>query len=385
MDQTQACLLSGAGALLLDAGKSEEAKFMFTAALFWDPQEPTALANLGYMALTGGHVDSARGYYEAALRRDPNMALAHHGLATIFERNGDTHSANRHRQAGMAARPLTITRYAGTGEPVRVLLLGSKDSNNVSVERHMDDRVFLSMSLVVEYFDPRAALPPHDLVFNTVADADAASEALHLAAHFIAKSNAPVINAPAKILATGREDNARRLSAIPGVRTPRIRTFKRIELDAADAMDVLAAAGFTPPFLLRAPGYHTGLHFERVATAVDLELVLASLPGDEVLAIEYLDAYGPDGRARKYRMMAIGGALYPLHLAIAPQWKVHYFSADMSENAENRAQDAAYLADPAAVLGPCVMETLARIAATPRSRVCRDGLRPRRGRQRAAL
>ena len=63
-----------------------------------------------------------------------------------------------------------------------------------------------------------------------------------------------------------------------------------------------------------------------------------SLPGEELLAIEYLDARGSDGQARKYRVMMIGGRLYPLHLAISKNWKVHYFTADMAEHADYRGR-----------------------------------------------
>jgi len=35
------------------------------------------------------------------------------------------------------------------------------------------------------------------------------------------------------------------------------------------------------------------------------------------LVIEYLDARGTDGNAQKYRVMMIGGRIYPLHLAIS--------------------------------------------------------------------
>jgi hypothetical protein len=70
-----------------------------------------------------------------------------------------------------------------------------------------------------------------------------------------------------------------------------------------------------------------------------------------VLAIEYLDARGADGCARKYRVMMVGGELYPLHLAISQDWKIHYFSADMAERAEHRAEEAIFLADMPAALG----------------------------------
>jgi hypothetical protein len=59
--------------------------------------------------------------------------------------------------------------------------------------------------------------------------------------------------------------------------------------------------------------------------------------------------------------MMIGGRLYPLHLAISSRWKIHYFTADMSEHPEHRAEDAAFLADMAGVLGPSVMRRLEQV------------------------
>ena len=44
--------------------------------------------------------------------------------------------------------------------------------------------------------------------------------------------------------------------------------------------------------------------------------VVASLPGHELLAIEFLDARGPDGDVRKYRVVCVDGRLFPVHLAI---------------------------------------------------------------------
>jgi hypothetical protein len=67
---------------------------------------------------------------------------------------------------------------------------------------------------------------------------------------------------------------------------------------------------------------------------------------------------------RKYRVLFIGGRLYPLHLAISPNWKVHYFSADMTDRADHRAEEAAFLADMAGALGAGTIAALERIAAT---------------------
>jgi hypothetical protein len=91
---------------------------------------------------------------------------------------------------------------------------------------------------------------------------------------------------------------------------------------------------------------------------------VAALPGDDLLAIAFLDARGADGQTRKYRVMFIDGVLYPLHLAIARDWKVHYFTSDMVERPEHRAEEAAFLADMRGTLGGQVVAALERIRDT---------------------
>jgi len=109
----------------------------------------------------------------------------------------------------------------------------------------------------------------------------------------------------------------------------------------------------------------------RVESVAELGDGLAELGGSraaagEVTAIEYLDARGADGWVRKYRVMMVGGRLYPLHLAISKQWKVHYFSADMRDRPEHREEEAKFLADMPGVLGEKAMAALERLLATMR-------------------
>src|SRR5208282_5864051 len=125
--------------------------------------------------------------------------------------------------------------------------------------------------------------------------------------------------------------------------TPRIEMLSPTLLAAPGACQRLAACGLDFPFLLRSPGFHTGQHFLCVNSAEELAAAAASLPGKEVMAIEYLDARGRDGKTRKYRVMIIDGRMYPLHLAVSEQWKVHYFTAAMELHAEHQAEEAAFL------------------------------------------
>jgi glutathione synthase/RimK-type ligase-like ATP-grasp enzyme len=195
-----------------------------------------------------------------------------------------------------------------------------------------------------------------------IGDADLCNPALEAAARFAKTASAPVINTPSAVIRTGRASNAQRLRALPGVVTPRTVIIPRAILTGPKAGVTLSADGFLFPLLLRSPGFHTGHHFVFVDSATELPGVAAGLPGDNLFVIEYLDARGADGNSRKYRVMIVDGRIYPMHLAISRQWKVHYFTADMTDSADHRSEDAAFLANMPAVLGQKAMTSLERIA-----------------------
>jgi glutathione synthase/RimK-type ligase-like ATP-grasp enzyme len=227
----------------------------------------------------------------------------------------------------------------------------------------LDDRVFQIFVVLPEFFDPKVPLPPHQVVFNAIGDADRAAPALAAAQSVVALTAARVINQPAAVLATGRADHAR-LSRLPGVVAPATVSLPRELLSSPDAAATVARHGFRYPLLLRTPGFHTGRHFLLVENPAALAAAVAALPGRELTVIEFLNARAADGKVRKYRVMMIGGELYPLHVAISSHWKIHYFTAEMAEQADNRAEDAEFLENIPEVLGPRAMEALAHIQAT---------------------
>jgi hypothetical protein len=350
--------------LLYKAGMTQEALTCYEAAVAKHPGNAIGHANFAFMLLRGGDAARAREHYEAALRIDPNNLEAHRGLALALAERGESAQAQAHREAGFRNAPITSLPYRGEGRPVRVLVLVSASPGNTRTDAFLDDRLFAVSKLVVEYYDSTVALPEHDLVFNAVGDADICGEALNAAERILELVEAPVLNPPAAIRATGRAGNAARLARLDGVRAPRTLEIERAALLAPDAARRLAAEGLTFPLLVRAPGYHAGKHFEKVDRPEELASAAASLPGDRAIVIEFVDTRGADAKVRKYRAIFAGGGVYPLHLAIAPQWKVHYFSAEMDEHPEHRAEEEAYLRDPGEALGPRAMEALARVRET---------------------
>ncbi len=349
--------LNNLGALLNRTGRRSAARLCYAEAARLHPEQAAGHVNLAHLLHRGGDIEAARHHYEAALGVDADQAEAHRGLANLLEDCGEAEVAALHRARGWRGRPLVHIPCRGDVLPIRVLLLISAVGGNIATAPLLDERIFDVFALAAEFFEPAMDLPPHDLMINGIGDADACAEALEAAPAIVARSGRPVINHPARVQASGRLETRARLAGIPGLVLPRMALFAREGLDAA----ALAARGFSFPLLLRAPGFHTGRHFVRVGDADALPLALASLPGDRVLAIEFFPARGMDKRFRKYRVMMIGGALYPLHLAIAPEWKVHYFTAAMAEEAAHREEEARFLADMAGVLGEGAMAALGAV------------------------
>jgi hypothetical protein len=328
------------------------------------PDSAIAHTHLASVLHDAGRSDEAVAHFERAIAIDPTTASAHHGLASIFSERGDEQAATRERRLGYTHRPVTFGRFRGEGDPVRVLLLGVDGEGNIPTKSLFDDRIFAIVSLLVGFYDAEQALPPHDVVFNAIGDADRCALELTAANALLAHTRAPVINPPGNVLVTGRVANGERLRELEDVITPRFAIFPRWLLDRTQTAAALEASGFGWPLLLRVPGYHTGQHFLKVETAGDAAAALASLPGTAVIAIAFLDTRGKDGSFRKYRVITIDGKIFPLHLAVSRDWKVHYFSADMVDNPEHRAEDAAFLEDPRGVIGERAYAALERIVAT---------------------
>jgi tetratricopeptide (TPR) repeat protein len=350
--------LNDLGTLLYATGYRTAARTAYSEAASRHPEDATSHVNLANVLYQNGEFEAAREHYETALRCAPDFAEAHQGMSYALAELGDAERAAWHRRKGFEQRALQPLPYRGDGPPVSLLLLISAVGGNIPTRSFLDDRVFQTTVVVPEFSQP---LPRHQLIFNAIGDADLNVEALKAAQSVAALSGAPVLNDPSAVLATGRSDNARRLARLAGVIAPETVTLTREVLSSHDAETTLMRHGLRFPLLLRTPGFHTGRHFVRVDRAGALQEAVAGLPGAELTAIQYLDSRGPDGKVRKYRVMMIDGALYPLHVAISSHWKIHYFTAEMAERAEHRAEDAEFLENMPAVLGPRAMAALEQI------------------------
>jgi hypothetical protein len=364
LDPSHLGALNQLGNLLAAAGHKVEARRLFSEAVAKFPNDPMSRVNLASLLIEEGELEKAREHCEMALKFDPNCRQAHSGLLLVFTKLGRLEQAAWHRRAAFQGRCVIPVSYRGERSPITVLELISTTRCISRITSFLLDQVFQKYLVVTDFYDSTTILPPHQLVVNSIGDADLASAALAGAQSLLAHTKAPVINPPAAVLATSRCDIARRLSAIPGVIAPKTVTLSRKLLAAPGARSTLTHRSFKFPLLLRTPGHHGGDHFLRVETLDELPAAVAQLPGAELTVIQYLDGRAPDGKTRKYRVMMIDGRLYPLHVAISSNWKVHYFTADMRDSTEHRAEDAEFIENMTGVLGFRAMAALEQIQKT---------------------
>ncbi len=331
-------------------GYRNAAKSLYARAVELHPNNPKGHVNLANL-LVESDLARAREHYEAALKIDPEHVEANRGMAYVLTRLRDEDRAAVHRRKAFENRAVMEFPFTGSGQPIRVLLLASASGGTIPMRHHLDEQIFLTMVVFAEFYDLQKPLPPHDIVFNTIGDADLCREALEAASRIVERTTAPIINQPRNVLLTGRMEICRRLGEIENVIAPKITEISREVLEGDGAEAWLAREGFSFPVLVRAPGFHTGRFFEQYEDAASLRAGVGQMPGQKMMVIQYVDLRKPDGKIRKYRVMMIDGHLYPLHAAISHHWKIHYFTAEMADNEQNRAEDAAFLENMTGVLG----------------------------------
>ncbi|MDR3629799.1 MAG: tetratricopeptide repeat protein [Desulfocapsaceae bacterium] len=350
--------LNNLGALLHATGFTAAARTCYAQAAKQHPDDPMGHVNLANSFRQAGEGDLARKHYEIALRAAPDHAQAHQGLAFLLLEQGDEKGAERHRRLGFQGRAVQSWPYRGRRPPIPVLLLASAMGGNAPLSPFLDDHVYQVSMIYTEFYDLNSQLPPHRLLINAIGDADLCGPGLDIAGKISALSTAPLLNPPEAVLKTGRIANARRLGRIPDVITPGILCLPREILSAPGSLERLAAQGIALPFLLRTPGFHNGRNFFRVGNCDELTAALAVLPGRDITVMQFLDGRDADGKIRKYRIMFIDGRIYPLHAAISRHWKIHHVTAEMADNSEHRTEEEAFLTAMPEVLGKRAMQAL---------------------------
>ena len=290
---------------------------------------------LDAVALDGRMLDAHLGIYEVAqILRRPELALAHQAAAIALAPVQST-TASEHEDYALlvpcAPGPFTANM------PADLLF----DARRVTLHRW--------------YVDPGGevpALPPHDAVFVAIGESDDAAPRLAAVERFVATSERPVLNRPELIAKLGRVPLT---WAFERARHCRVVTTTRI------SREHYAAEGFRLPHIVRPVGSHGGHGLTRIDEDAQRAAYAAAANAEWLYVAPYVDYRSADGFFRKYRIVFVDGVAYPFHLAISPNWMVHYYNAPMAEHAWMRDEEHAFLANIGDVfageLGAALRET----------------------------
>ncbi len=343
------------------AGETDSVRSFLEKLFGHDSANVNLLWRLADFASRQHNHQAALQIYQLAAEIAPDNRELHLGIASAYEEMGNVDAASAVWSSDVLRGVVRIFDYKGTGKPVRLLTIASA-MHAIRYELLVDYSLVQNTVIYTQAYAEGHPLPEHDVVFIAIGDVESDSVALEVAKRIVAKTNAPVINRPENVAHTGRIEQSQRLGLLEGVRTSHIVPVARERLCRSDAAMFVRDLGFEFPMLLRSPGFHNGFFFEPVDRADQLTSVASQLPGEEALLISFEDTRSVDGMLRKYRMMCIDGVLYPIHLAVSQNWKVHYASSLMRDSSEFRGEEAQYLSEPASVIGSRAMQALASIA-----------------------
>lgn len=178
-------------------------------------------------------------------------------------------------------------------------------------------------------------LPTHDVAIVVAPSSEDGEYALTRIEQLAENWPVPVLNHPAKIRELERDRLYRNLAGIPGLSIPPTLRMSRDELKNGRALDY--------PIIIRPFGSHAGRGLEKLEDGDALKAYLAARDENGFFVSPFVDYSGKDGMFRKYRIALIDGRPFPVHMAVADQWKIWYLNADMALNVSHRTEEAKFL------------------------------------------
>jgi len=183
-----------------------------------------------------------------------------------------------------------------------------------------DDLKFDQVNLSRQFLagSSRPDLSRYEAVLNLVTDPDQHPRTLETLRKKLRGYRGRVINHPEAVVRCSRDRVARLLTAIPGLRVPRV---VRVRGGNSPAADTVVRAGLAFPLIVRQAGTHTGKIVGLFDDVEQLRWALAEK--GEFFATEFVDLRDSEGVYRKYRVYFFGRRLVFRNLYLSDQWNVH--------------------------------------------------------------
>ncbi|ACI53151.1 conserved hypothetical protein [Gluconacetobacter diazotrophicus PA1 5] len=207
------------------------------------------------------------------------------------------------------------------------------------------------MTIDVLYVGPGLAwparLPPHDVVFVAIGEADSHRATLAQLAVYLKDWQRPVLNRPQNIPHLSRAEAFDVLHDVPGLcMTPTYR------IDRAALEQLATGAVSRPhqwgdlrfPIIVRPQGAHGGIQLSRIEASEDIAVYLRQADAEQFFVSNFIDYASADGLFRKFRVVLIDGHPFLAHMGISEHWVVHYPYKEMKADPARRAEEASRMA-----------------------------------------
>ncbi|MGC2083578.1 MAG: tetratricopeptide repeat protein [Bradyrhizobium sp.] len=323
------------------------------------PHDGRLQHDLGTVSYELQQTELAIEYFNKAYELDPTNAEPLYWIGGIYQSEGNISAAQAAYVKAAAIRPIIHRPAVKEPADFKVLALYAPFAGNTpagylfkNVDYDTDTLALLPST------DIAVVLPAtYSVVVNLISDADQSAEVLPVATELAERPGAPIVNHPAQVARTTRDATYEMLAGIPACRIPK--TFRLV----ADQQRTALGFDLAFPLLVRPAGTHGGDHFEKVEDVAALDAELAAQPDGDHYLIEYIDYRSADGYFRKYRFIFVAGEIFPYHLAVGRDWKLHRDSADMRDLSWVRDEERSFLEHPDRFFDKHHMEALRMIAA----------------------
>lgn len=346
IDPNYASAHNNLGVTFLRQGQVEQAIACYRRAISIKPHFARAMANLGGAYFRKNDFRQAANWNQAALAIDPQEPDANQNMAFMLLGTGHADEAKQHLDRAYVKRSLSI-EYAA--DPIRtVLLLLTAKKGNVpghAIEFLFPTDINTRVHWVIETADDDQIddLPTYDLVFNAMGDPELIGDSIKPLSQFAEVCGKPLLNHPGKVAHTARNHLPDLLSGIDNIIVPAVWRFAtRADWDES-IVDQL-------PLLVRPVDSHGGFGLKLARTSSDLAQCRDSQVGP-VYVCRFVDFRSSDSWFRKYRIIFVDRKPYPYHLAIAQNWMVHYYTAEMESCPWKLEEEEKFLECPEVILG----------------------------------
>lgn len=367
---------------LEDLGRLARARYHYRKACELSSNDTEALEMFGAFLLESGEFDRAAEIFRQCLMIEPEHYEAGLALSSMARMAGREEDAMAYLEQVMPSHPLimedeyipdlpTVLRMRGI-EGAAYSIMGRPDGRYTSLLRgghfaithlmDVEDYNLLLLNIFDNNVDSIEAMPPFDLMLNTIACPDSKPRSLQAAVRFVERfPQVPVINHPRRVLETTREQNSLRLNEIDGVVFPKTEKILWLGAPLEATVQKIFERGFTFPFILRKVGSQTGQSVALVRDEKALRAYLLASPIEQAYyVIQFHDCCVREDVYHKMRIFFIDGVLYPVANVFHDRWNIH--SGDrysvMDKSAWMQAEEQTFLNTTADYLGE---ENIARL------------------------